>query len=171
MKTEDIKQLLEDFYNGETTVEQEQLLIRYFENENIAEELQKDKVIFLQFYQGDSLQNCPHLETKLSQLIDELAVNEKSKIRQIWLWIGSIAASFLLLISFGLLFYQKNNDTSELAQHTEYKDTFDNPEDAAIEVEKALMLLATNYNKGIDQVMVAVNNIEKTNEIIRKTFK
>jgi len=193
MKTAEIKQLLEDFYNGETCVEQEQLLLRYFESESIPEELQKEKEIFLQFYHDNSLPEHSHLETKLSELIDKLANEETAKAqfgvisnyvvakskspdlqqsRQIWLWAGSVAASFLLLVSFGLLFHHNNDkEAFASAQHTQYKDTFDNPEEAAIEAQKALALFSANYNKGIDQLAMAVGNIEKTNEIINKTFK
>ncbi|MDR0232919.1 MAG: hypothetical protein LBI82_12510 [Dysgonamonadaceae bacterium] len=175
MKTEEIKQLLEDFYNGETCVEQEQLLLHYFESESILEELQKEKEIFLQFYQDNSLPEHSHLETKLSELIGTLANEETAKVdvskRQIWLWAGSVAASFLLLVSFGLLFHHNNDKEAFASQHTQYKDTFDNPEGAAIEAQKALALFSANYNKGIDQLAMAVGNIEKTNEIINKTFK
>ena len=173
MRTE-IKQLLEDFYNGDTNVEQERLLVHLLENESIPEELQKEKEIFLQFYQGEPLSECPHLKTELSLLIDQLAKDETAKIhaakRRTWLWTGSIAASFLLLVSSGIFLMNKNKDEFSSEQYAQY-DTFNNPEEAAIEAQKALTLLATNYNKGIERLTMASDNINKTNEIIRKTLK
>ena len=171
MKTEEVKQLLEDFYNGETVVEQEQLLVHYFENESIPEKLQKDKEIFLQFYQSNPLLECAHLEIKLSQLINQLAKEETAAKRQIWLWAGSVAACFLLLVSSGLLLRNRDKETVASVQHIQYKDTFNDPEEAAIEAQKALTLFSDNYNKGIELLSMAAGNINKTNEIIRKTLK
>ena len=39
MKTSEIKKLVEAFYNGETTIEEEKLLLSYFQGEDVAEEL------------------------------------------------------------------------------------------------------------------------------------
>ena len=63
MKTSEIKKLVEAFYNGETTIEEEKLLLSYFQGEDVAEELLKEKDLFLNLYQS-----CTILRNKFLNL-------------------------------------------------------------------------------------------------------
>ena len=55
MKTSEIKKLVEAFYNGETTIEEEKLLLSYFQGEDIAEELLKERDLFLDLYKSEPI--------------------------------------------------------------------------------------------------------------------
>ena len=48
-KTHDIQVLIERFLEGETSLQEERRLYSYFQNENIAPELQEYKEMFLSF--------------------------------------------------------------------------------------------------------------------------
>ncbi|WP_461186509.1 hypothetical protein, partial [Trueperella pyogenes] len=50
-KTHDIQVLIERFLEGETSLQEERRLYSYFQNENIAPELQEYKEMFLSFDQ------------------------------------------------------------------------------------------------------------------------
>jgi len=51
MTIEQIKSLLARFYNGQTTPDKERLLADFFRREDVPEELQEDKQLFLMLAQ------------------------------------------------------------------------------------------------------------------------
>lgn len=180
MNTSEIKKLLDTFYNGETNTGEEQILMDYFKGEDVAEELMDERDIFLGIYQADSIDVPSSLESKLNNLIDELeekgakGTKPLQTKRRLMTWIGSAAASIAILISVGLylnnrpetvveppLAYQQDNNPEQLSEEDRK---------AVQEAEEALMLLSSKFNKGVKQMAVVSDNIEKTNEILNKTF-
>ena len=105
------------------------------------------------------------LEARLEQLIDDLAEQEmQTKRRRLW-GTFSAAASIALLLSIGAFFYPKQRDNSQLiAQHIE------NQELAYSETLKALEKVSVNFNKGMNQLEFMSEKMEKTNQILDKTF-
>ena len=108
MKVEEIERLLAKFYEGTTTESQEEALRDYFRTTEVPEHLLKDKEIFLNLYlNADHDVEIPaYLEDKLNLLIDEMAEKEQRFFRpnsskNNWRWIGSIAATILLLVGLG----------------------------------------------------------------------
>ncbi len=73
MQIENIKRLLESFYKGETSIEEEKTLLHYFQSKDISEELSEEQEIFLSMYESDSIEVPAGLESNLSRLIDQLA--------------------------------------------------------------------------------------------------
>ena len=51
MTIEQVKSLLSRFYKGQTTPDEERLLAAYFRREDVPEELQEDKQLFLMLAQ------------------------------------------------------------------------------------------------------------------------
>ena len=101
------------------------------------------------------------LETRLEQLIDRLAEQEmQAKRRRLWLGTFSAAASIALLLSAGIFFHTKQNNLRSI----------ENPELACLEARKALEKVSVNFNKGLDQLAFVSEKIEKTNQILDKTF-
>ena len=149
-----IEKLLERFYNAETSEAEEQMLKDFFFNEEVPPHLQTEKEIFIQLY---TLDIPDGMDKRLDKLIDEWDISEQrqSKRPSIHLlqWIGSIAASLLLLI--GMSWY---------LQEPQRQDTCATPEEAYIHAEKALLLFSEALNKGIRPI----EDMEKTNKNIRK---
>ena len=111
------------------------------------------------------------LESKLETLIYRLDKEEKQSKRkaiQIRLWVGSIAASIVVLISIGLYIYSSDKTKMFNASQTA---TITDPEVAYREAEKALILVSENFNKGLSQLAMVSDQIEKTNKTLDKTFK
>ena len=50
MRVEEIERLLAEFYEGNTSENQEEKLKKYFETQNVPEHLEKDKRLFLCFH-------------------------------------------------------------------------------------------------------------------------
>lgn len=179
MNTNEIKKLLDTFYNGETNSEEEQILKDYFNGENVAEELMDEKEIFLGMYQADQVEVPSSLESKLNNLIDELEEKETKEIkpqqskRRLMTWVGSAAASVAILISVGLYLNNRPETVDTPLAHQQDGDQQQLSEEdkkAVQEAEEALMLLSSKFNKGVKQMAVVSDNIEKTNEILNKTF-
>ena len=62
-------------------------------------------------------------------------------------WIASVAASLLLLVSVALVVNYRYERQHYAQQQS--KDTFDNPEDAAAETQRALLKFSESINKAI----------------------
>ena len=111
------------------------------------------------------------LGLKLETLIDRLDKEEmhsKRKAKQIRLQIGSIAASIVILISIGLYINLSGKIKIFAVSQTE---TINDPEVAYREAERALALVSENFNKGLEQLAIVSNEMEKTNKTLEKTFK
>ncbi len=98
-------------------------------------------------------QHLSAMEERLSSQIDDWASQEqKSKRQQRRAWLRhamAAAACLLLLVSVTVWFTNNQQKDSKVTMVTE-KDTFDNPEDAAAETERALVLFSGAINKAIN---------------------
>lgn len=152
-----IEKLLERFYNAETSEQEEQELKDFFHHGEVPPHLQAEKEMFLQLQASDTPEG---MEERLGNLIDqwELSEQQTQKKRRIFhlQWIGSIAASLLLVIGMNLYL-----------QEPQRKDTCATPEEAYAHAEKALVMFSEALNKGIRPM----KTIERTNENIQKQIK
>ena len=114
------------------------------------------------------------LEDRLSRKIDQWAKSEGETSKQVsehplrkkrfsMFRTVSIAASIALLFGIGLMLHSQGNQA--------HKDTYDNPEQARQEAEKALNLLAYNLSKGMEQLEKVKEISADTNSTISKTLK
>lgn len=174
MKVEEIEKLLTEFYEGNTTESQEEALRDYFRTTEVPEHLQKDKEIFLSLYQdADRDVEVPAgLGDKLSLLIDEKAEEEQrffspNKSKRNWRWIGSVAATILVIIGIG---YGVENLGRGVCPPTP-QDTFSDPEEAYQVLQATLMEVSTNLNQGIAQVKETQVDMKKVNQEIKKEIQ
>jgi hypothetical protein len=92
-----IEELLERFFEGETSNEEEQAIYQYFTQEDIPEHLRRYKPVFACFETG--------IAEAFEQPKPVVALPQRKSRRMIW---ASIAASFLILLASSLFFLQKN---------------------------------------------------------------
>ena len=133
MELTKIENLIEKYFEAETSSADEQVLRDYFSSPNVAQHLQQYQSVFEYFKQAKNEQftaNVP-LQTK------------KRNVK--WL---SIAASVTIL--FGVAtFIMLNNQAVKVSG--EY-GSYDNPEIALKETQKALAMLSNHVNTGIESV-------------------
>ena len=144
-----IEALLERYYDAQTSEAEEQRLKDFFLHEKVPAHLQAEKEMFLQL-QASAVPEG--LEERLSQSIDRWGKKHRTLRLQ---WIGSIAASLLLL--FGAGWY---------LQEPPRKDTCATPEEAYAEAQKALVMFSTALNKGMRQM----DALHETTERVEKIF-
>ncbi len=133
MELNKIEKILEHYFEGNSSTADEKMLQDYFTSSNVAQHLQQYQPLF-GFFE----------EAKQQKYMQELPLQTKKRNSVVWL---SIAASIVVLFSAGLFLY-----TNKEANQEQGLGTYDNPEIAFQETQKALQLLATNVNVGIESV-------------------
>jgi hypothetical protein len=167
MEIKNIEILLKDFYEGNTSLEQEKKLLSFFESDEVPDSLQKEKILFLSCYKTEESVVPVSLKDKLESLIDnEAQKSEKRRfkgrsVRVNWLRYSAVAAGLLLLITIGLNTYE--TEISNI-----YTDTYSNPYDAYRETQKALTMVSKNLNKGYTEVENASIEIGKAQDILNE---
>jgi hypothetical protein len=158
MKTDKIEQLLQKYFNGESTVEDEKELEAYFRSGDIAEKYKE----YSGFFNGLSeLSNAPTDSNIEEEVMDFILENEnKEKLKYRWLWqtVTGIAASVILVLG-GFLFYQQ--------QQKPFDDTFKNPQEAYAYARQTLQFVSGKYNKGLAELS-KFETLERAVEPIKK---
>jgi hypothetical protein len=133
MEFNKIEALLEKYFEGETSIFEENELKNYFSSANVAPHLEQYRTLFGYF------------EVAKAQKLTNKAVFTSRKRKVNWL---SIAASIVVLLGIGTFTYNNINNTKESKE----LGTYDNPEEALQATQKALAMLSDNVNVGIEGV-------------------
>jgi hypothetical protein len=153
MTTAKIQEMLDRFYNAETTAREELMLKRFFQGDDVPPGLQADKLLFSQLF-NDRVDVPGDLEARLSNDIDCWNMVEKSTLRRARVmslrWIAGVAASLMLLFTLGT--YLNNRPSTARPYANNLKETYDNPQDAAGETERALTKFSIAINKGLSKI-------------------
>lgn len=172
MKVNEIEKLLARYYEGETSEAEEKELKRFFSTtDDIPAHLLAEKKIFMQLNAAcasEEMETPEGMESKLSSLIDKWDTHErrtlkvKKHTRTLRLqWIASIAASLLILFSVGIYLYKPYTVSTP-------QDTCATPEEAYAQAQKALIMLSTSLNKGIEKVESVQEATEKIQENVNE---
>lgn len=168
MKVNDIEKMIIRYYDGETTEAEEKELKQFFTSDDVPDHLQTDKELFLQMASHQENEVPNGLEDRLSNLIDEWDTHDKQIARKQkhtrilrLQWVGSIAASLLILFSVGIYIHKNNIPLSP-------KDTCTTPEEAYNEAQKALLMFSATINKSVKQVETVQVTTEKIQEKVNQ---
>lgn len=131
MELAQIEQLLNKYLEGNTSIAEERELKAYFSSNNVASHLQPYKLMFGYFKNQEEVQYTKTLP---------LQPRKRNNVK----WIG-VAASFVVLFGTALFYMNSNGTNEDLG-------TYDDPEIAFRETQKALELLSENVNYGVESV-------------------
>jgi hypothetical protein len=131
MELDKIEKVLEKYFQGETSIAEEKELRVYFSSSDVAQHLEHYKPMFVYF--------GVEKEQKFEKIIPLLA----KKRYVVWL---SIAASIVVLFGVITIVF-----TEDKAMNKEL-GTYDDPEVALKETQKALAMLSSQVNVGIESV-------------------
>lgn len=165
-----IKQLLEKFYSGETSLEEEKILTDFFLNNPILSEWEADIKVFLSLTNKE-IDTPKETLLEIEKLIDSLqeetcpAVSRKAKTSRIVYFALSVAASLLLI--FGIVNFRESRQNNQPL----LTDTYTNPDDAYVATMKAMRLFSENFSKGMTSLENANNRLEQTQQLVQKTIK
>ncbi len=146
MEKKRIEKLIEKFYNGETSIGEERLLENYFSRKDIPASLVAERDLF-RFYATSRNDQLPDegLTEKIIEAIESEGADLTGKRRRLVYAVTSIAASMLILIGSYFIFLYPSGPGLALSK---YKDTFNNPEIAYLETQKALLYVSQKLNEG-----------------------
>lgn len=144
MEQNKIEELIEKYLEGNTNLQEENVLKTYFSSQEIPLHLNQYKAFF--GYYNESKK----------ETLKEVFIPKKQNHKK---WMG-IAASLALGFIIVAYLYQYPTKKEEL-------DTFDSPEEAFVETHKALQMVANNMNYGMENVSY-LEEYEKTKKIIFK---
>lgn len=175
--TMDIKRLKERFFNGETTIEEEYELRRWLQEENSESGHNAERGLLLALLPQES-EAPAGLEERLSQQIDRVAESEKQAmepsskrrsgtkrkiftIPKIAAYTAAAAITLVCLMSIG---------------RTKPRETFSDPEVAAVHIDETLALFAQALNCGIEkekETATQIGSLQATigNKISEDIFK
>lgn len=147
----EIRKMLERFYRGETSLEEERMLLDYFTSTTVPEELIPDKELFQSFDDGaDSVEVPPDLNQKILASIDQ-AERKETRTRRISLFsLSGLAAGLLVMIAV-YLFYIRT-DRSPFIASNQMVDTYEDPMMAYEEAKKALTYVSDKLNTGTSEL-------------------
>jgi hypothetical protein len=141
MESQRIQILLQKYFEAETTLDEENELINYFNSGEVKDELKQYVPMFAGLKALSTSENID-LSDDLMNHILESEHKEKLKYRWMWQIVTGIAAS-VILVMLAVNFYSSQN---------QWKDTFTDPDKAYAEANKTLEFVAGKYNKGLAQL-------------------
>ena len=163
-----IEQLLNGFYTGDTTPEEEALLSEYLKSEILDESRHTDRDIFNALYDTADIPLpegiAERLETAIDKHIAETSAPIGKKIyNRLYAVISGAAAVVLLCV--GLFFFtEKQSQTNFIA------DTYSDPKEAALAVEQALLFVSNKLNQGLSPLEKVTESVDKTNKLLNETI-
>lgn len=158
MKTDELNRLLEKFFKGESTEEEERDLRVFFNGDIIPEGYEADKALF-SYYMTTSKVPEPSsdFEARILAGIDETEKNSMAwKFRRFIIPVLSTAATILLLAGSYFFFIHRS----------EPRDTFSDPKIAYAETMKILMDVSSQLNHGA----VALEPVTRINDVTTQSF-
>jgi hypothetical protein len=150
MALDSIENLIDKYFEGETSIAEENELKVYFSSTDVAQHLKQYQTIFGYFSQA-----------KEQHFTQEIPLQTKKRNVVLWL---SIAASVVVMLGVGTMMYLNNDKEEQFVACTPE----DNPELALQQTEKALALVSEHLNTGIESVSYINEYEQSKNRIFKK---
>lgn len=130
MESVKVKQLLDAYFEGKTSLSEEKMLQDYFNNKTVADDLVQYKPIFV------------GLKAARAEKSSKVFVLPDTKSRTIKSWWYAVAAMVVIAFGVGSFYFSQPNYSQEEKEAL-----------AAFEKSKeAMLLLSENFNKGTEQL-------------------
>ena len=157
-----IELLINKFYEGVSTPEEEIFLTEFFLNKEDVDERWKEEQKLFRLLHDSQIKIPEGFPERLEKSIRQVDASQKSlpRKRTLYYWISSAAAIALLCI--GFYFTTREYSPPTMA------DTFSNPEEAALVAEQTLAFMSMQLNKGLNMASEAGQEFEKVNQLINK---
>lgn len=146
MELHTIEKLVEKYFSGETSIAEEKQLKNYFSSPDVAPHLEQYRAVFGYFSQA-----------KQEQFTKTVPLQPRKRSYVAWI---SVAASVAVLLGVFYIFNQKPEQPQDLG-------TFDNPELAFQETQKALEMVSENVNQGVK----SIDYVNEYNQTTKTIFK
>ncbi len=146
----EIRKLLDRFYLGETSLEEEKILQKYFSSASVPEELMPDRDLFRSL--GDASDSVAVPEGLNQKILDVIDRQEKKVVRTRRISVFSLsglAAGLLVVIALYVGYF--NDKPAQLASN-QMADTYEDPQDAYEEARRTLTYVSAKLNTGTSEL-------------------
>jgi hypothetical protein len=161
----DYNKLLEKYWKGETSIEEERLLKAHMQSDKVEQDLQSFQPMFQYFKEQKNQQ----LDKEVVALIKPKTAKVKlTTTKSNFFYIRKIAAAILFIIIAGFAFQQFNQPTKEerMLSYWESKEIKD-PKIAYQKTKAALLLVSTKLNNGTGAALNQFSKIKKVGQYVR----
>ncbi len=167
---EKVRKMLDRFYQGETSLEEEQWLQEYLSSTAVPEELLADKELFKAFEGTEESISVPRdLNSKILETIDR-EEHRQLKSRRISLYsLSGLAAGLLALIAV-YVFFLRTDEPAQLTRN-QVTDTYEDPMDAYQEAKKTLAYVSGKLNTGTSEIRHMQQVSKTTTDPLRSLSK
>lgn len=163
MDSDKIKDLLERYWNCETTLEEEQWLRDFFNSNEVPQSLQQEAQLFQYLKQQ---QNVKLSDLNFEQKLKQKLQPKEGKVRSLLMTGMKLAAGISVVVaSFWLVRQELKKDQSD-----EVVDTYNDPQKAFEETKRALQLISKNFGKA-QKASTNINLINEATEKLQKENK
>ncbi len=145
-----IEILLDRYWRGETSRQEEAVLSAYFTSNEVADHLKYIRPFFMTLQQNKDKQLDKHFERHLLELINKDSATA-SGLRFFSNNLVKLAAIAILLLGITYIFRTQLVYRDSHVEKVQL-GTFNDPEEAYEQVRKSLLLVSTKLNKGKDYV-------------------
>jgi len=164
MESTNIRKLVEKYWDGDTTLEEEEQLRDYFSREEAPADLKKEAALF-RYYQSQTQFRTldERFDDKLTQQI------ERREAKQRWLIFQPalrIAAAIILVVLATVLFKTEWNSPATENSPVAIEDTYEDPRLAYEQTREALLLVSSLMNEGT-QHMVNLETFSEAQETVK----
>ncbi|MDN5200453.1 hypothetical protein QQ008_03750 [Fulvivirgaceae bacterium BMA10] len=151
-KIKRIEILLDKYWKGESSIDQEKELRAFFSTEEVPDHLASFAPLFQYFDKQGSKDflDKDFEEGVLNTLTDSEGKMDSGERFNLFRNVAKIAAAFIVIVVTVYFFNRDRFETS--SNDLVLKGSIENPEMAYDEVKKALVLISSKINKGKDQV-------------------
>ena len=176
MTIEQIQSLLARFYEGQTTPDEERQLAAYFRREDVPEELQDDKQLFLMLAQISDQEIPADIAEEITAFVNNLGQTEtrplpedakqrkgiifRFKTPPKIAYRAAAAVALLIALGGGILTYQRQTDP--------FRDTCTTQEEAAQALQYANDILNKSRQAAHQSINTAAEQINESKTIIHK---
>jgi len=162
MEYNKINNLLDSYFEGETTLENEATLREYFQNKEIDGRLKVYAPIFKYAVEEAKVKMREDFD---HQLLNKLEIQnpKETRVRSIQLLYRAAAVIIFVMVAGWAINQYINHDTTQ----DNFADTYDNPEEALEEALAALELVSSKLNKGMGVAAEKMKKVEESTRSIR----
>lgn len=152
MEWNKIEALLERYFEGLTTLEEEQALKTFFQGTNVPPHLESYRSLFGYFAQAKQERMTPPIQLK-----------SRRNVFIGWL----VAASVVVMLGIGFMTWNAPSDAPQALAQTEL-GTYDSPEEAYAATQEALAMVSGHLNTGIESMGYLKEYENSKNQIFKQ---
>ena len=162
MDSKHIEELLEKYWNAETTLEQEEELRAFFQGNNIPESLNETASLFRYFEKEKSKKLNENFDADVTKKLQQ---RQGGKIVPMtdWFRIARVASGIVVVVAAVFLIGKQVRERGEVAE----ADTESDPKLAFEETKKALMMISKNFHKAQKEASM-INLLNEAEQTIQK---